>query len=463
MKKNDLLKNTMLLSMGTLLTKGLQFIMVPFFTKWLSVDDYGTFDLICTYVVLLIPIITMSTSQSIFRYVLNNKEKEKNIITNGLYIYFFNIIIFIVFFIVTTLFFKANHAALFILLFVSQAINDYFQGVLRGLKKLNIYSFGMALTSICIATYSVIFISFLNMKLSGIILGYTLGYFTGDIFIFLTLKFWSLFKYNLFDMQCIKSMIKYSYTLIFNDVSWWIVNVSDRTIIKFFINTSANGIYAVANKIPALCTSVFAMFGISWQQTASEIINDYDKEKYYNSVYCISTCTIISLCICVVSMNYFLFKYIFPSDYFSAYYHTPILIASIIFNCNSQFLGGIQISLKNPKENSVSTMLSALVNLTINLAFINKIGLYAASISTLISNIFIVVFRKLRLKNKLTLKYNVETVMCFCTFTYFFISQYLFANSLIFSIVNFIFACFCFVLINRKFVLSIAKKIIKGF
>ena len=47
-KSNDsLAKNTILLSIGTFMTKGLSFIMVPIFSRWLSTEDYGTFDLLC--------------------------------------------------------------------------------------------------------------------------------------------------------------------------------------------------------------------------------------------------------------------------------------------------------------------------------------------------------------------------------------------------------------------------------
>ena len=37
--KDSLMKNTLLLSMGTFLTKGFSFIMVRFFCKWLSLQN----------------------------------------------------------------------------------------------------------------------------------------------------------------------------------------------------------------------------------------------------------------------------------------------------------------------------------------------------------------------------------------------------------------------------------------
>ena len=78
MKKTDLAKNTILLSIGTIITKGINLLMIPLFSSWLSTEDYGTFDLLCTYVSLLIPFITMSSSDAIFRFLVDkDDEKEK--------------------------------------------------------------------------------------------------------------------------------------------------------------------------------------------------------------------------------------------------------------------------------------------------------------------------------------------------------------------------------------------------
>ena len=74
MKKNNLLKNTVLLSIGAILNKGLVFLMIPFFSSWLSTEDYGTFDLITTYITLLIPIIGLSLTESLFRFSLDTNN-----------------------------------------------------------------------------------------------------------------------------------------------------------------------------------------------------------------------------------------------------------------------------------------------------------------------------------------------------------------------------------------------------
>ena len=95
MVKTNLAKNTILLSAGTLLTNILQFVMVPFFSSWLSTSDYGAFDLCITYVALLMPIINLASGEAVFRYSLDaNDEDRKKHISNGLAIVAINTVIF---------------------------------------------------------------------------------------------------------------------------------------------------------------------------------------------------------------------------------------------------------------------------------------------------------------------------------------------------------------------------------
>ncbi len=458
--KNNLMKNTILLSIGVLLTKGLLFIMIPFFSSWLSIEEYGTFDVLCTYVTLCIPILSLASSDSLFRFSIDvDDEEKKKYVTNGLILYLRNLALLSIVMIAIRIIFKWNLAIPFLLLAIGEVINDYFQGCLRGLKKLNIYSLGMAVTTVFIAILSTIFIKIANLGLLGIIYGYSLGYIIGNLFIIFIIKFWKYISFKLYSKQTIKEMITYSFPLIFNNISWWVVNVSDRSIIRLFLGSAANGIYAIANKVPALCTSVFGMFSISWQQTASEMIDSKERNKYFEQVYNSSISILISLCIGIISCNFLLFNYIFDPKYDLARFHTPILMLSIFLFSVSQFLGGIQISFKRPKENGITTIIGAIVNVIVNLSLIPFIGLFAASISTFVSNLVLVVLRKYRLHKIVPLKLNTKNKIYGLIFIYMILIQYISNMPLFMNIIHLLFACALFMFINKNFITKIFKKL----
>lgn len=72
--KTNLAKNTIMLSFCTILNKGLLFIMVPLFSRWLTAAEYGDYDVYATYITLLIPLITLSCSDAIFRLTVDKKN-----------------------------------------------------------------------------------------------------------------------------------------------------------------------------------------------------------------------------------------------------------------------------------------------------------------------------------------------------------------------------------------------------
>lgn len=50
----------------------------------------------------------------------------------------------------------------------------------------------------------------------------------------------------------VRAMLKYAVPMIPNTMFWWITNVSDRYIVTALCGEGANGLYAVAYKIPSI-------------------------------------------------------------------------------------------------------------------------------------------------------------------------------------------------------------------
>lgn len=465
---SSLAKNTILLAIGNILTKGLLFVMIPFFSRWLSTEDYGTFDLFCTYVSLLIPLITLSTGEAMFRFSIqgdSTNEKIKTYISNCFYLIIINCSFLVLFLILIRFIFDWKLAIPFLLLFLGELFNSFLQSFLRSIKKLNIYSFCNAFSVVLISILVTFFVKYMNLGLSGIIYGYAFGYLLGDIFIALFTKLYNYIDFKKLSTNQIKELIKYSYPLIPNSISWWIVNVSDRFIIKVVMGVAYNGIYAIANKIPAICTAVFSVFNISWQQDASEYLEKKDFEnakKYFNHIYNSMIKILISICIIILSTNFILFKYIFDAKYYSAYLYSPILITSIIFMLLSQFYGGIQISLKNPKANGITTVIGAFCNIMINVLTIKWFGLYAAAISTLLSYLIVDALRKYKLKEIVSFKINKSNYILIAVYLYFLISSY-FIECLSLSIVNLFAASIIFIVINKDYIIKIINKVLRRF
>ena len=451
---NNLYKNTIILGICTLLNKGLMFVMLPLFTRWLSVSDYGAYDVLATYISLLIPLVSLAAGNAIFRLSVDASEENKiGYFSSGLALYIVNSIIAVSILLLFKSYFNFTNLGPFIILLLGEILDNYFQCYLRANKDLPLYGLCRTATVVISAITITILVKGFDYGLTGLLLGYSSGYYISVILIICKTSFFKNICLKKISIYKIKELVNYSWPLIPNDISWWVINVSDRQIINLFLGASANGIYAIAYKIPNLCSSVFGVFNISWQESATEILSSADRETFYNNILHKTYNLIITLCIGLVSCNFLFFDYIFDARYSDARLYSSILVASIIFSTISIFYGGIQISLKRPKANGISTLIGAIVNLVIHLLLVDFIGLYAAAFSTLISNAVVLYIRKYMLRKIYNIKLDLK---CYClvpVFIYFSIFSMIRTNLLI-NIVNVIFAAAVFLLVNRDIILK---------
>ena len=331
-RAKSLLKNTMILGFGTLCTKGIMFFMTPLFTRWLTSSEYGMFDLLITYITLLVPLLTLAIGEAVFRFILekNDENDERIILSTTFFLDIIGIIISIVLAILAIIFFNVDKiiAISFISYLITEIFYNFSMMAMRGEKKLSIYSLGNILFVAGLAFFVYIFVGKLKLGLSGILFGYVCGDLIAIITIFTTAKLYTKINFKCFSIKTLKEMIKYSLPMIPNSISWWIVNVSDRTLISIFCGATYNAIYAVANKIPALCTTFFGVFHLSWQQSAIETLNDKDRDKYYSSVFNNMIKIVGSICVMLMGINFLFFK-LFTEEYQPGYYQAPILVVAV--------------------------------------------------------------------------------------------------------------------------------------
>lgn len=231
------------------------------------------------------------------------------------------------------------------------------------------------------------------------------------------------------------------------------INVSDRTIISVMIDASANGIYAVSAKFSNILASIYQIFNMSWQESASIHINSEGKEEFFSGVLNNTYKIFFSICLLLIVVMPFVFNILIGKDYLDAKQYIPILLLSNVYSAVANVLGGIYIAKKDTKSVAKTTIISSIVNIVINLVLIKFIGLYAAAISTLISCIFLYIYRLIGVKKYI--KLNVEYMFIVISLIIYTISVYLYyINDFKLNIINLI-TCIILVYI---FNLNIIKK-----
>ena len=117
-KNIQLVFNTYIIGKGKFSTQLVSVILLPIYTSILSTTEYGTYDLINTIVIFLMPVITLLLDESMFRFIIDaeTKEEKKNIISQTFIYSIFSTMIFSIIIILIGFIFKFKVIELIIFL-----------------------------------------------------------------------------------------------------------------------------------------------------------------------------------------------------------------------------------------------------------------------------------------------------------------------------------------------------------
>ena len=403
--KKDLFKNTFIITIGKFSTQILSYFLLPLYTTILTTSEYGTYDLLVTICIFVIPFITIMMEESMFRFLIDEESengKKKVISTACIYALLSTAIWCSIGFIILFIL-NYKYTTVFILYMISSILMKLTNGISRGLSKIKIYSLSNVILSVLTIGLNILFIAFFKWSVYGLLYSTILANVLTFIFVLLKLKVYRLIKLKYFDKKRLKSMIKYSFPLVPNNISWYIINISDRIIITLFLGSSINGIYAMANKFPNIINNFSSFFFTAFKENVAIAVKKDDYEKYYNEICAIAHNAFISISLLIISILPFIFTIFIKKNYVASYKYIPILVIALYYGNMAGFYGTSFTAFKESKIIGKSTVFGAIINLIIHLSLIHFIGIYAAIISTLVSNYAVAIYRKTKLKSYITL------------------------------------------------------------
>lgn len=401
-RERALVKNTGIIAIGKLSSKVFTFLLLPLYTSTLLPEDYGTIDVLQTVMSLVLYVVTLQIDAAVFRFIIDNRgteDKKICYVSSGLVLLSVSSVVFTGLLLLTNVFFEIPYLLLFILTYWAHAFANLMLNIARGLGHNAMYSLCSAVITLVGLIANIMLILGMHLGAKSILIAMLISNIVGSLIIVISEKLWKVVSLSSFRMHELKEMLEYSIPLVPNAVSWWITNMSDRILILLLLGSAMNGIYAAANKIPIMYTTIFTIYNLAWSESVVLCVKDRDNEDYINRImqssYKLFSFLVVGI-ICCVSLC---FNIIFGSNYNDAYPHIFILLIAVFINSLCSMYGGIFSGFKDTKITGKTTIIGAIINFLVNLFLIKVIGLYAASISTLVAYSVIFFVRK-RAANK---------------------------------------------------------------
>lgn len=389
-------KNSIIYTVGTVLTRGVAIFLVPIYTRYLSPAEYGIIDLFMVVAAIINLTIALEISQAIARFYQEGKDKEEKASYTST-AFWFTFVVYIVYFLISWLFSDSfskmlldsnEYKMVFVLASLAIATNGTFYFTQNQLKWQIQPRDSVVASIVNVVIISMVAIYLLvttNLKVESIFIGQIFGNTVASIVAIYFAK--SSYKF-IFDFQKLKEMLAFSSPLVLSGVGVFIAMYIDRIAIKELLGLEELGIYGVAFRFAAVASLVMIGFRSSLIPLVYKHYKEAQTPKNVSKIFNIFSI----LALLVVAGSILFSKEVLVLFATEAFYGASSLIALLVmstfFSNMYIFAPGIGIA-KKTKLIAMITTSGALLNTVLNYTFIPLLGLNGAAYATLMSSIII--------------------------------------------------------------------------
>lgn len=407
-KGKKLFKDFAIVLIGSFGSKILSFLMIPMYTSVLSTSDYGIVDLISTSVSLLYPILTLSISEALVRFVLEKDGKDDMYLMISFYIFVMGVVVMVPGAkLVSMYLFRGKYYLYILCTFITVSASSILGQYVRGKEKMIEYSISGVLSTFVFLSLNIFFLIGLKAGVEGYLMANIISSLASIIYLGVRVK---ILKHLSFrdgiDRLAVKRMVSYSFPLIMNSISWWIVLSSDKYVLLYFCGTSANGIYSVAQKIPSLLMTITTLFISAWQISSVADFGSEESACFFSDVLKKYQGILILTAIIIGPFVRFIASLMFAKEFYIAWKYVFVLLIANIFYSIGAFQGTVYTAAMKTKVSFYTTLVGAISNVVLNILLIPKYEIMGACIATALSYYVVMVIRQININTFFSLKFK---------------------------------------------------------
>ncbi|MGE5431215.1 MAG: lipopolysaccharide biosynthesis protein [Syntrophomonadaceae bacterium] len=393
------LKDSIIYSLGPILTRGIQIILLPIYTRILTTSEYGTIDLLSIIGSFINIMIGLEISQGFARYYSDSRDAKEKVQYSS-----------------TSFWFIVLSYSIFLLIALS--FSGYFTHVILGtayspvvfqVASVSIFGSGLLLylqnqlrfylKSKLFAAVSIIFVlvsSATTLLLLVVFKSGVTGYFLGSAFGYtaaVTLS-WYFSRENyhfVFDWAKFKEMLSFSAPLIPSSIGVIILLYVDRIAIKSLMSLEYVGVFGRAYGFAALINIVLAGFQTAIAPLIYHNYKSSDTPGELAKIFRYFLSVVISFILAISIFSGEALKLFTTPAYLGAAKVIPIISFATLFMSMQAFTPGLPLA-KKTKVIGLINISAAVLNTILCFTLIPIFGLTGAASSTFISAFLIFFF-----------------------------------------------------------------------
>ena len=388
-------RDTLIIGATTVAQFVIGMAQLPLLTKFLSVQDYGIWSQIWATISLLAPFVNLGLGAALIRHLASEKDREE--IKEGFYS------VILVFFAINLM------AALIMLAFAEPIARNFFDGAVQIVRLTSIL---ILLTPLGL-TYLLLTRAFQQIK------AYTAFMFTDDVLRVGLLAFVVLNGYGIFSVVIvliatkavilvalffrvksqigikwprfsrIKEYLRFGLPLTPRGIGFWLVNLSDRYVIGYFMGAASVGIYSAGSALGAFPDMFFAILTFTQLATLPKLYDEGKMDEVKTHLRYLLKYFLV-LAIPFIFGTALLGEQvlrIFSTREIASlgYLVVPVIALATFFLCIHHVVSNILFLVKKTTMMAAVWIVAAALNIGLNILVVPIMGIIGAAITTLIT------------------------------------------------------------------------------
>ena len=473
----NFLKHSFVYSISNVAVKASGIILLPIYTQFFTVEEFGRLGLILAIIIILSQIVVLGQGQSILRFSnpQYGKWDVKSVLFSLLILASISSVLFVFIAEFTlypfaellgsvTNYYSSLHIAIYIICVT--VINNLFQNKLRADEKSGFYTILNIIKLIILIIVTIYLVSYKKIGINGVLIGQLSSEVIALTVIFPVMLKNMAVKLN---TEVIYASIKFGIPLIFSALSMTLLNISDRFLIKFLSTESALGLYELGYRVAGILNMFFIMpLSLTLLPIAYKIYDQPGDKEYYKKIMTYVTFMLVwgGLFLSVFSKE-IISLFSLNDSFIPAFRVVPIILLSYVFFGMSMISSLGMYLVSRTVYIAIITIFSAAVNIGLNFILIPIYGIMGAAIDTLIA--FVLLFLlSLIVSNKyykIYFEYLKLILLIFIGTSLFAVTYFIITDSIWISIIFKLLLVIAFpvILFLTSFYSPKELKLIKGF
>ena len=380
-----LLNNVFLFAISSFSTKIMSYIILPLYTSKVSEAEYGIIDLVNVIVNLLVPILSISISDWLLRYVTEDERQATEKFSIACLVLVLSTGGLIVLSpLISHISIVSDCTEYIIIGYFLSTANLIFSYMVRATNKVRLISVCSLLSSIITVALNILWMKIGTLSIDSYFVCQYVGISIALLIFFIRGKLYKYIKREKITKKIQKEILGYCLPLIPNSLFWWVNSSIDKISIISILSVSASGAYSAASKIPSLLTIFATIFQQAWNLSVFKK-RDSEQRKFEEKTMLLYQLLLVIGAVLIIAFSKVLASILLRGEFYSSWTLVPMLVVAFVFTTVSTFIGSLFTAEKNTKPLFSSSLIAAVINIVCNIVLIYTIGLYGAAIATMIS------------------------------------------------------------------------------